>query len=55
MPTFRAFPDACPKCLPPWQCDSPHHSADHGPEEMRHCDGCGEDYNAFEESHEGHR
>jgi hypothetical protein len=24
------------------------------PVEMRHCDGCDEDYNAFEESHIGH-
>lgn len=24
------------------------------PVEMRHCEGCGEDYNAFEESHAGH-
>lgn len=27
---------------------------DDEPEEMRHCDGCGEDYNAFEETHIGH-
>lgn len=24
------------------------------PEEIRHCAGCGEDYNAFDESHVGH-
>lgn len=28
--------------------------AEDGPIEIRHCDGCGEDYNAFEESHVGH-
>lgn len=27
---------------------------DENPVEMRHCEGCGEDYNAFEESHVGH-
>lgn len=57
-------PDKC-GCGHPWSAHQPRAGCLGGqpglcpcpreePEELRHCDGCGEDYDPFRESHVGH-